>query len=396
MTASQPPLAAGTGGPAVSVDDLWSVRVGDVIELADVDRRSVVVADRVIPLVFRSGAQDAPDVSGHPVTVPGRQISDHDRKRVQGLVEYLRVRSDKVRVAVLRQADWPVAVVRDRGLVCGALVVDLAASRTSAQAATQSAGPTTTLAELTVTPVGTEVELRQRYRALAQLCVLLDTFRSNGRDLVGLTEDAVRVGERGRNVVLTGAADLEVGALLVTLPEEHTFLNDASAFAALVVRVLVGRRDVTVGDLEDLPPDVRTLVRHSLEAAGPSGGGIPDFLSWWSVLKTVATGVIRHPRPEITPEPTPVAPAPVEPALLAPRRAPVADMVPGMVTVLGALLLLIGVIGLVSGAGWAVPAAVAGAMAAVGGLVTGVRAMHRREECQLTPPSTPPPARSSR
>lgn len=396
MTASQPPLAAGTGGPAVSVDDLWSVRVGDVIELADVDRRSVVVADRVIPLVFRSGAQDAPDVSGHPVAVPGRQISDHDRKRVQGLVEYLRVRSDKVRVAVLRQADWPVAVVRDRGLVCGALVVDLAASRTSAQAATQSAGPTTTLAELTVTPVGTEVELRQRYRALAQLCVLLDTFRSNGRDLVGLTEDAVRVGERGRNVVLTGAADLEVGALLVTLPEEHTFLNDASAFAALVVRVLVGRRDVTVGDLEDLPPDVRTLVRHSLEAAGPSGGGIPDFLSWWSVLKTVATGVIRHPRPEITPEPTPVAPAPVEPALLAPRRAPVADMVPGMVTVLGALLLLIGVIGLVSGAGWAVPAAVAGAMAAVGGLVTGVRAMHRREECQLTPPSTPPPARSSR
>ncbi|WP_315148457.1 hypothetical protein [Corynebacterium variabile] len=378
------------------MDDLWSVRVGDVIELADVDRRSVVVADRVIPLVFRSGAQDAPDVSGHPVTVPGRQISDHDRKRVQGLVEYLRVRSDKVRVAVLRQADWPVAVVRDRGLVCGALVVDLAASRTSAQAATQSAGPTTTLAELTVTPVGTEVELRQRYRALAQLCVLLDTFRSNGRDLVGLTEDAVRVGERGRNVVLTGAADLEVGALLVTLPEEHTFLNDASAFAALVVRVLVGRRDVTVGDLEDLPPDVRTLVRHSLEAAGPSGGGIPDFLSWWSVLKTVATGVIRHPRPEITPEPTPVAPAPVEPALLAPRRAPVADMVPGMVTVLGALLLLIGVIGLVSGAGWAVPAAVAGAMAAVGGLVTGVRAMHRREECQLTPPSTPPPARSSR
>ncbi|MDN6815211.1 MAG: hypothetical protein L0L92_12735, partial [Corynebacterium variabile] len=371
------------------MDDLWSVRVGDVIELADVDRRSVVVADRVIPLVYRSGAQDAPDVSGHPVTVPGRQISDHDRKRVEGLVEYLRVRPDKVRVAVLRQADWPVAVVRDRGLVCGALVVDLAASRTSAQAATQSAGPTTTLAELTVTPVGTEVELRQRYRALAQLCVLLDTFRSNGRDLVGLTEDAVRVGERGRNVVLTGAADLEVGALLVTLPEEHTFLNDASAFAALVVRVLVGRRDVTVGDLEDLPPDVRTLVRHSLEAAGPSGGGIPDFLSWWSVLKTVATGVIRHPRPEITPEPTPVAPAPVEPALLAPRRAPVADMVPGMVTVLGALLLLIGVIGLVAGAGWAVPAVVAGAMAAVGGLVTGVRAMHRREECQLTPPSTP-------
>ncbi len=396
MTASQPPLAAGTGGPAVSVDDLWSVRVGDVIELADVDRRSVVVADRVIPLVYRSGAQDAPDVSGHPVTVPGRQISDHDRKRVEGLVEYLRVRSDKVRVAVLRQADWPVAVVRDRGLVCGALVVDLAASRTSAQAATQSAGPTTTLAELTVTPVGTEVELRQRYRALAQLCVLLDTFRSNGRDLVGLTEDAVRVGERGRNVVLTGAADLEVAALLVTLPEEHTFLNDASAFAALVVRVLVGRRDVTVGDLEDLPPDVRTLVRHSLEAAGPSGGGIPDFLSWWSVLKTVATGVIRHPRPEITPEPPPVAPAPVEPSLLAPRRAPVADMVPGMVTVLGALLLLIGVIGLLAGAGWAVPAAVAGAMAAVGGVVTGVRAMHRREECQLTPPSTPPPARSSR
>ncbi|WP_417289074.1 hypothetical protein [Corynebacterium variabile] len=378
------------------MDDLWSVRVGDVIELADVDRRSVVVADRVIPLVYRSGAQDAPDVSGHPVTVPGRQISDHDRKRVEGLVEYLRVRSDKVRVAVLRQADWPVAVVRDRGLVCGALVVDLAASRTSAQAATQSAGPTTTLAELTVTPVGTEVELRQRYRALAQLCVLLDTFRSNGRDLVGLTEDAVRVGERGRNVVLTGAADLEVAALLVTLPEEHTFLNDASAFAALVVRVLVGRRDVTVGDLEDLPPDVRTLVRHSLEAAGPSGGGIPDFLSWWSVLKTVATGVIRHPRPEITPEPPPVAPAPVEPSLLAPRRAPVADMVPGMVTVLGALLLLIGVIGLLAGAGWAVPAAVAGAMAAVGGVVTGVRAMHRREECQLTPPSTPPPARSSR
>lgn len=400
MTASQPPLAAGTGGPAVSVDDLWSVRVGDVIELADVDRRSVVVADRVIPLVYRSGAQDAPDVSGHPVTVPGRQISDHDRKRVEGLVEYLRVCPDKVRVAVLRQADWPVAVVRDRGLVCGALVVDLAASRTSAQAATQSAGPTTTLAELTVTPVGTEVELRQRYRALAQLCVLLDTFRSNGRDLVGLTEDAVRVGERGRNVVLTAAADLEVGALLVTLPEEHTFLNDASAFAALVVRVLVGRRDVTVGDLEDLPPDVRTLVRHSLEAAGPSGGGIPDFLSWWSVLKTVATGVIRHPRPEITPEPTPVAPAPVEPALLAPRRAPVADMVPGMVTVLGALLLLIGVIGLVAGAGWAVPAVVAGAMAAVGGLVTGVWAMRRREERQLTPPSappsTPPPARSSR
>ncbi|MDN6478235.1 hypothetical protein [Corynebacterium variabile] len=382
------------------MDDLWSVRVGDVIELADVDRRSVVVADRVIPLVYRSGAQDAPDVSGHPVTVPGRQISDHDRKRVEGLVEYLRVCPDKVRVAVLRQADWPVAVVRDRGLVCGALVVDLAASRTSAQAATQSAGPTTTLAELTVTPVGTEVELRQRYRALAQLCVLLDTFRSNGRDLVGLTEDAVRVGERGRNVVLTAAADLEVGALLVTLPEEHTFLNDASAFAALVVRVLVGRRDVTVGDLEDLPPDVRTLVRHSLEAAGPSGGGIPDFLSWWSVLKTVATGVIRHPRPEITPEPTPVAPAPVEPALLAPRRAPVADMVPGMVTVLGALLLLIGVIGLVAGAGWAVPAVVAGAMAAVGGLVTGVWAMRRREERQLTPPSappsTPPPARSSR
>ncbi|MDN6844750.1 MAG: hypothetical protein L0M05_08150 [Corynebacterium variabile] len=382
------------------MDDLWSVRVGDVIELADVDRRSVVVADRVIPLVYRSGAQDAPDVSGHPVTVPGRQISDHDRKRVEGLVEYLRVCPDKVRVAVLRQADWPVAVVRDRGLVCGALVVDLAASRTSAQAATQSAGPTTTLAELTVTPVGTEVELRQRYRALAQLCVLLDTFRSNGRDLVGLTEDAVRVGERGRNVVLTAAADLEVGALLVTLPEEHTFLNDASAFAALVVRVLVGRRDVTVGDLEDLPPDVRTLVRHSLEAAGPSGGGIPDFLSWWSVLKTVATGVIRHPRPEITPEPTPVAPAPVEPALPAPRRAPVADMVPGMVTVLGALLLLIGVIGLVAGAGWAVPAVVAGAMAAVGGLVTGVWAMRRREERQLTPPSappsTPPPARSSR
>lgn len=397
MTASQPPLAAGTGGPAVSVDDLWTVRVGDVIELADADRRSVVVGGRVIPLVYRSGTQDAP---GNPVTVPGHQISDHDRKRVAGLVEYLRVRPDKVRVAVLRQADWPVALVRDRGLVCGVLVVDLAASRTSAQAATRVSGPTRTLAELTVTPVDTEVALRQRYRALAQLCVLLDTFRANGRDLVGLTEDAVRVGERGRNVILTGAADLEVGALLATLPAESTFLNDASAFAALVVRVLVGRRDVTVGDLEDLPPDVRTLVRHSLDTAGPSGDGIPDFLSWWSVLKTVATGVIRHPRPEITPEPTPVAPVPVEPALPAPRRAPVADMVPGMVTVLGTLLLLIGVIGLVAGAGWAVPAAVAGAVAAVGGLVTGVRAMRRREERQLTPPSTPPstppPARSSR
>lgn len=401
MTASQPPLAAGTGGPAVSVDDLWSVRVGDIIELADVDRRSVVVAGRVIPLAYRSGAQDAPDVSGHPVTVPRRQISDHDRKRVAGLVEYLRVRPDKVRVAVLRQADWPVALVRDRGLVCGVLVVDLAASRTSAQAATQATGPNRTLAELTVTPVGTEVELRQRYRALAQLCVLLDTFRSNGRDLVGLTEDAVRVGERGRNVVLTGAADLEVGALLVTLPEEHTFLNDASAFAALVVRVLVGRRDVTVGDLEDLPPDVRTLVRHSLEAAGPSGGGIPDFLSWWSVLKTVATGVIRGPRPVPLPEPVPVVPVQVEPAPPAPHRAPVRDMLPGIVTVLGMLLLLVGALGLLAGAPvWAWALAATGAVAAVGGLVTGVRAMRRREERQLTPPSappsTPPPARSSR
>ncbi|MGO3773648.1 MAG: hypothetical protein ACTJHJ_12240, partial [Corynebacterium variabile] len=248
---------------------------------------------------------------------------------------------------------------------------------------------------------GTEVELRQRYRALAQLCVLLDTFRSNGRDLVGLTEDAVRVGERGRNVVLTGAADLEVGALLVTLPEEHTFLNDASAFAALVVRVLVGRRDVTVGDLEDLPPDVRTLVRHSLEAAGPSGGGIPDFLSWWSVLKTVATGVIRGPRPVPLPEPVPVVPVQVEPAPPAPHRAPVRDMLPGIVTVLGMLLLLVGALGLLAGAPvWAWALAVTGAVAAVGGLVTGVRAMRRREERQLTPPSappsTPPPARSSR
>jgi len=388
-----------TGEPTASARDLWSVRIGEVVELADADRRSVVVAGRVIPLVYRSGTPDARGrhgSQGSPGEVPGRQISDHDRKRLEGLVEYLRVRPDMVRVAVLRQSDWPVALVRDRGLVCGVLVVDLAASHTAALVAARAVGPTMSLAEMADTPVESEVSLRQRYRALAQLCVLLDTFRKNGRDLVGLTGDAVRVGERGRDVVLTGAADLQAGVLLATGTAEPTFLNDASAFAALVVRVLVGRRDVTVGDLEDLPPDVRTLVRHSLEAAGPSGGGIPDFLSWWSVLKTVATGVIRHPRPEITPEPTPVAPAPVEPALLAPRRAPVADMVPGMVTVLGALLLLIGVIGLVAGAGWAVPAAVAGAMAAVGGLVTGVRAMHRREECQLTPPSTPPPARSSR
>ncbi|WP_312803212.1 hypothetical protein [Corynebacterium variabile] len=405
MTASQPPVPAGTGDtvetgePTASARDLWSVRIGEVVELADADRRSVVVAGRVIPLVYRSGTPDARGrhgSQGSPGEVPGRQISDHDRKRLEGLVEYLRVRPDMVRVAVLRQSDWPVALVRDRGLVCGVLVVDLAASHTAALVAARAVGPTMSLAEMADTPVESEVSLRQRYRALAQLCVLLDTFRKNGRDLVGLTGDAVRVGERGRDVVLTGAADLQAGVLLATGTAEPTFLNDASAFAALVVRVLVGRRDVTVGDLEDLPPDVRTLVRHSLEAAGPSGGGIPDFLSWWSVLKTVATGVIRHPRPEITPEPTPVAPAPVEPALLAPRRAPVADMVPGMVTVLGALLLLIGVIGLVAGAGWAVPAAVAGAMAAVGGLVTGVRAMHRREECQLTPPSTPPPARSSR
>ncbi|WP_313513358.1 hypothetical protein [Corynebacterium variabile] len=405
MTASQPPVPAGTGDtvetgePTASARDLWSVRIGEVVELADADRRSVVVAGRVFPLVYRSGTPDARGrhgSQGSPGEVPGRQISDHDRKRLEGLVEYLRVRPDMVRVAVLRQSDWPVALVRDRGLVCGVLVVDLAASHTAALVAARAVGPTMSLAEMADTPVESEVSLRQRYRALAQLCVLLDTFRKNGRDLVGLTGDAVRVGERGRDVVLTGAADLQVGVLLATGTAEPTFLNDASAFAALVVRVLVGRRDVTVGDLEDLPPDVRTLVRHSLEAAGPSGGGIPDFLSWWSVLKTVATGVIRHPRPEITPEPAPVAPAPVEPALLAPRRAPMADMVPGMVTVLGALLLLIGVIGLVAGAGWAVPAAVAGAMAAVGGLVTGVRAMHRREECQLTPPSTPPPARSSR
>jgi len=392
-----------TGEPTASARDLWSVRIGEVVELADADRRSVVVAGRVFPLVYRSGTPDARGrhgSQGSPGEVPGRQISDHDRKRLEGLVEYLRVRPDMVRVAVLRQSDWPVALVRDRGLVCGVLVVDLAASHTAALVAARAVGPTMSLAEMADTPVESEVSLRQRYRALAQLCVLLDTFRKNGRDLVGLTGDAVRVGERGRDVVLTGAADLQVGVLLATGTAEPTFLNDASVFAGLVVRVLVGRRDVSVGDLDNLPPDVRALVRQSLDAGdGPAtdvDDGVPDFLSWWSVLKTVATGVIRGPRPEITPEPTPVVPAPVEPALLAPRRAPVADMVPGMVTVLGALLLLIGVIGLVAGAGWAVPAAVAGAMAAVGGLVTGVRAMHRREERQLTPPSTPPPARSSR
>ena len=389
MTASQPPLAAGTGEPADSTVDLRSVRVGDVVELSDVHRRTVAVAGRVIPLIYRSG------------TAPGHQLGDHDRARVQGLVEYLRVRPDKVRVAMLRQADWPVALVRDRGLVCGALVVDLAETRTSAQVSAQTAGPTTSLAELTVTPVGSEVSLRQRYRALAQLCVLLDTFRKNGRDLTGLTEDAVRVGERGRNVVLTGAADLEVGPLLATGTAAPTLLNDATTFAALVVRVLVGRRDVTVGDLDDLPADVRALVSQALgSGAGQQEVTPPDFVSWWSVLKTVATGVIRRPEPAEAPEPAPVAPVPEMPEPPAPRRVQVRDMLPGMVTVLGALLLFTAVIGLVVGASWAVPLSLAGAVLTGGGLVTGVRAMHRREARQLTPPptspSTPPPGQSSR
>lgn len=394
MTASQPPLAAASGEPAATVDDLRSVRVGDVVELPDVDRRSVVVAGRVIPLVYRSGTQDAPGDPDNYGTAPDRQISDHDRKRIEGLVEYLRVRPDKVRIAILRQSDWPVALVRDRGLVCGVLVVDLAASRTAAQAAALAAGPTMTLSEMAVTPVESEVSLRQRYRALAQLCVLLDTFRRNGRDLRGLTGDAVRVGERGRNVVLTGAADLEVGALLAARPTEPTFLNDASVFAGLVVRVLVGRRDVTVGDLDNLPPDVRTLVHQALEAESrPATDGVPDFLSWWSVLKTVVTGVIRGPRPAPLPEPAPVVPVPVESAPPAPRRVQVRDMLPGMVTVLGTLLLLVGALGLLAGAPvWAWALAGAGVALAVGGLVTGVRAMRRREERQLTPPTT----RSSR
>ncbi|WP_291473913.1 hypothetical protein [Corynebacterium sp.] len=410
MTASQPPVPAGTGDtvetgePTASARDLWSVRIGEVVELADADRRSVVVAGRVIPLVYRSGTPDARGrhgSQGSPGEVPGRQISDHDRKRLEGLVEYLRVRPDMVRVAVLRQSDWPVALVRDRGLVCGVLVVDLAASHTAAQVAARAVGPTMSLAEMADTPVESEVSLRQRYRALAQLCVLLDTFRKNGRDLVGLTGDAVRVGERGRDVVLTGAADLQVGVLLATGTAEPTFLNDASVFAGLVVRVLVGRRDVSVGDLDNLPPDVRALVRQSLDAGdGPAtdvDDGVPDFLSWWSVLKTVATGVIRGPRPAPLPEPAPVVPVPVESAPPAPRRVRVRDMLPGMVTVLGTLLLLVGALGLLAGAPvWAWALEGGGVMLAVGGLVTGVRAMHRREGLRLTPPSTPPTARLSR
>lgn len=410
MTASQPPVPAGigdaaeTGEPAASARDLWSVRIGEVVELADVDRRSVVVAGRVIPLVYRSGTPDARGrhgSQGSPGEAPGRQISDHDRKRLEGLVEYLRVRPDMVRVAVLRQSDWPVALVRDRGLVCGVLVVDLAASRTAAQVAARATGATMSLVELVDIPVESEVSLRQRYRALAQLCVLLDTFRKNGRDLVGLTGDAVRVGERGRNVVLTGAAEMQVGELLATGTAEQTFLNDAAVFAGLVVRVLVGRRDVTVGDLDNLPSDVRALVRQSLDAgAGPAtdvNDGVPDFLSWWSVLKTVATGVIRGPRPAPLPESSPVTLVPVAPLPPAPRRAQVRDMLPGMVTVLGTLLLLVGALGLLAAAPvWAWTLAGVGSVLAAGGLVTGIRAMHRREELRLTPPSTPPTARSSR
>ncbi|WP_297005024.1 hypothetical protein [uncultured Corynebacterium sp.] len=412
MTASQPPHAAeigapgGSGEPATSEDHPRSVRVGDVVELSDVDRRSVVVAGRVIPLVYRPGAHGAHgahDAHGAHGTAPGHQISDHDRTRLGGLVEYLRVRSDKVRVAVLRQADWPVALVRDRGLICGVLIADPAASRTEAQAAECAADSTMSLTELALTPADTEVSLRQRYRALAQLCVLLDTFRKNGRDLVGLTGDAVRVGERGRNVILTGAADLEVGALFATRSaqptSQPTFLNDAPVFAGLVVRVLVGRRDVTVSDLEDLPPDVGRLVRQALDADDrQEADRVPDFLSWWSVLKTVATGVIRGPRPADLPEQAPAAPGPpVELALPAPHRASVRDMLPGMVTVLGMLLILVGALGLLAGAPvWAWALAGAGIVLAAGGLVTGVRAMHRREELRLTPPSTPPPARSSR
>lgn len=395
MTASQPPVAAGTGesGEASGAHgDLRGVRVGEVVELSDVGRRSVVVAGRVIPLVYRPGAHGAHG------TAPGRQISDHDRERLQGLVDYLRVRPDKVRVAVLLQSDWPVALVRERGLVCGVLVVDLAASRTS----TRAVDSALSLADLTVTPAVSEVSLRQRYRALAQLCVLLDTFRKNGRDLIGVTEGSVRVSERGRTVVLTGAADLEVGALLADRGAGPTLLNSASAFAALVVRVLVGRRDITPDDLEDLPPEVRTLVRQVPDSAtGPATDGVPDFLSWWSVLKTVATGVIRHPRPESGPEPVPVVPVRVAPDLPVPRRVPVWDMLPGMVTVLGAALALVGAICLVAGgaagaAVWAWLLCGTGVVLAAGGLVTGVRAMHRREELRLTPPSTPPPAPPSR
>lgn len=100
MTASQSPQAAEigrAGEPAASARDLWSVRIGEVVELADVDRRSVVVAGRVIPLVYRSGTPDARGrhgSQGSPGEAPGRQISDHDRKRLEGLVEYLRVRPD--------------------------------------------------------------------------------------------------------------------------------------------------------------------------------------------------------------------------------------------------------------------------------------------------------------
>lgn len=398
------PDAAGTTGPSGTsgdrTDPLRTVAVGEVVELADTGHRQVVVAGRRIPLVYRPCAgdgrtsADAPDQgTGDPADGPtgtGRHVTDRDRARLHGLVEYLRVRPEKIRATVVRQADWPVALVRDRGLVCGALVVDLSEK--------EETGPTVPLRDLMDTPVTTDVDLRQRYRALAQLCVLLDTFRRIGRDLVGLTVDDVRVGDRGRTVLLTGTTDLAVGAVLVDRPtmraghttpagpaaedavdhSGYSVLNRASYFAGLVARTLVGRRELTATDFTELPPDVQTMLHAS---TGPAAGTVPDFLDWWAVLKTVATGVVRAPRPSTALVPVP-APVPEVVGTPVQRRVPVRQILqvlPGMVTVLGAALLVLGVLGLLAGAAvWNVVAAVVGAVFLVGGLVTGVRGMRRR------------------
>lgn len=403
MTAPQPSDAPGTpehpgttgasGVPAASgtLSDLpRTVAVGEVVELADTDGRETVVAGRHLPLVYRpcTGDSDGDRVGG--------PVGEYDRDRVRGLVEYLRVRPEKVRAAVLWQADWPVALVRDRGLVCGVLVVDLAEK--------EATGPTVSLREMMDTPVDTVVALRQRYRALAQLCVLLDTFRKIGRDLVGLRVDQIRVGDRGRTVFLTGADTLEVGELLVTCvgPDAaspdgarhggRTVLNRASFFAGLVVRVLAGHRDITATDVADLPPDVRFLLRRDLHHEGGTdtrtgdraGDRIPDFLAWWPVLKTVATGVVRAPRQAVDPAPVQVTPPAPVVDLPEPRPSAVRQVLPGLVTVLGAALLVLGVLGLVGGAAlWSQVMTGIAVVCLVGGVVTGVRGMRRRQAEQV-------------